>query len=843
MSCSNSPSHILSLGMLFAVATVYPSPSLFSADWLTAAGGDNGIRIGTQRVDSEIPEADPRYNLGKVHPTGLDFSANPNPHATDTPNHRKSGNPDAEVLAFWPFDDAQYPRATLTDAGPHQFDLTLWGGRIVEGRYGGALAFDPESGLSLYYAAYPGSHNMVQRMPDGEPSGLWGPTIPPTRLIDRLLAGGWTFDCWIRWEGGGKSPFTIIDLGWGFDPGFQITIDPVAQTLRCANAYAGWDSTERIDLDGLFTKEWRRLTVTCAEGSPGPLILGLDRREQGTEVFRSIPVQSSPPSPEWPDDLGPEGVSGSGFDREPDQDWRQRHRFNLSLGSNRTGGEGFRGGLDEVLFWVGDPPLDQRSRTQNYGSPLTRHPDPVGPPLIVNSTDVVDLGSRRHLFIDEFLIDHKQSVKIRIHPPRDGRDLQLERGVEHPDWRPSVVAVDDRVYMVIPEGYHSARGGVRLRVSDDGVVFRNPDSALTGGPALPEGDLILERTPLYGNVFEDANPAARPDERYKLTAWVGNRGVYVYTSPDAMHWRRNESIMLPICSGGEAETYWDDQQGCYRAVLKQDESFNHPDAPRGNGGRRGVQFTAREILKPWPFRALAKPYFEGWPFPSVTGEGELVFDSNEQGHVYRTRVIKYPWAPDVYLAFVWRFAKDSERRRIDLGVSRDGVHWEFFADRTWYMEPSPGEEEVLSIYGLIRRGDEIWQYFDFGGAHGRVDRPRRYARFTQRLDGFVSLHSSNEGGRLTTRPIRFSGSRLAVNLDAGPGGEAKFGFVDERGERIPGFGIEDCIPVTGDHLDSIVVWRDGKRDLEQIIGKTVRLEIEMRDADLYAVQFKEDASD
>ncbi|MHC4155259.1 MAG: hypothetical protein ACYST6_10110, partial [Planctomycetota bacterium] len=148
--------------------------------------------------------------------------------------------------------------------------------------------------------------------------------------------------------------------------------------------------------------------------------------------------------------------------------------------------------------------------------------------------------------------------------------------------------------------------------------------------------------------------------------------------------------------------------------IKRDASFR--DEGCGGGGRRAVIFQTREVRKTWPFEARQNPYYEGWPMPAVTCEGPIVFAPDKNGQVYRTRAIKYPWAPDTYLAFVWRLG-EGERRQVDLGVSRDGVHWNCYADKTWYLTPGQ-DEEVLSLYGLIRRGDQIWQYFDYGGAHG-----------------------------------------------------------------------------------------------------------------------------
>jgi hypothetical protein len=43
------------------------------------------------------------------------------------------GFADADTVALWLFDEADYPHATLTDAGPHEYDLRLMsGGELVD---------------------------------------------------------------------------------------------------------------------------------------------------------------------------------------------------------------------------------------------------------------------------------------------------------------------------------------------------------------------------------------------------------------------------------------------------------------------------------------------------------------------------------------------------------------------------------------------------------------------------------------------------------------------------------------------------------------------------------------
>jgi hypothetical protein len=513
---------------------------------------------------------------------------------------------------------------------------------------------------------------------------------------------------------------------------------------------------------------------------------------------------------------------------------RRQNRFNFAIGRDRKGDRRGTFLIDELRF------LDNIRYTRTFRLPASlsrsfgrKAPKPAVPngpaPLFgPNSTQgPLQLGGRKHLFIDDALIETKQNVKLVCNPPTDRRDLNF--GPEKSAWRATVLDKDGKVYMYIPDGYGSAKGITRLRISDDGINFTTPKLGVVSVAGSTENDYVFAGRPLYGMFFEDLNPNIVAEERYKATAWVANRGIYLYVSPDGIHWRRNETCMLPLVSGGGAETFWDDQRGVYVDFIKRDSSFRTEEYP--GSGRRACMFETREIHKAWPFKALRKPYFEGWPVPAVTGEGPVIFSPNKNGQVYRTRAIKYPWAPDTYLAFVWRFG-EGERRQVDLGVSRNGIDWKFYADETWYMTPG-ADEEVLSLYGLIRRGDEIWQYFDYGGAHGG-GRKRTYARFAQRLDGFVSLDAGDEKGTVTTRQLVFEGDKLLLNLNAK--GSARAAILDENSAPIPGFDIADCDPIKVDSLAQVLSWNKNT-DLSQLAGKTVQLRFELEDAKLFSFDF------
>ena len=143
---------------------------------------------------------------------------------------------------------------------------------------------------------------------------------------------------------------------------------------------------------------------------------------------------------------------------------------------------------------------------------------------------------------------------------------------------------------------------------------------------------------------------------------------------------------------------------------------------------------------------------------------------------------------------------------------------------------------------MVRRGNEIFQYSYTRGSYHDAwtrDAPSPVThRLTQRLDGFVSLRSPYSGGSFITRPLRFEGSRLEVNIDTGVTGFAQVGFIDENNEAIPGYGVDECIYINTNSVEHTVEWLENGTDVSALAGKTLRLNVRMRGTDLYALQFK-----
>ena len=111
---------------------------------------------------------------------------------------------------------------------------------------------------------------------------------------------------------------------------------------------------------------------------------------------------------------------------------------------------------------------------------------------------------------------------------------------------------------------------------------------------------------------------------------------------------------------------------------------------------------------------------------------------------------------------------------------------------------------------------------------------------TLRRDGFASMDAGSDTGTLTTRPIRFTGKHLFVNLDA-PQGELRVEVLDERGRTVAPLTRANCVPLTADSTLVPVRWK-GSDDLAAVAGKTVRLRFHLRQGSLYAFWFSPDPS-
>lgn len=489
--------------------------------------------------------------------------------------------------------------------------------------------------------------------------------------------------------------------------------------------------------------------------------------------------------------------------------------------------------------------------------------------LIAPAQEAVEIGGARQLFIDNSLVDAAQTRNIA---PTMNRPESI-RQVMTPDqpWEALgfifyCSVVDDNGTVKL---YHGSYDGEKkkhfsLATSRDGLHFERPRLGLKEFQGSKQNN-ILPVEAVEASVFLDAHAPA--DKRYRLIYTKGmsdpaTGGVFVASSNDGIHWTLAPERSLPFLPDSQPSAVWDEDLQKYAIYLRA-----------WNPVRTVARVAAGELESKWSYDASVPP-FQVWgkdKVPTLSRELQGVMARDEQDpaklDLYTSVVVKYPFAPSVYLAFpaafqLWKGDEWKGRAcnkadgtfDVQFATSRDGIKW----DRRREPYVAAGVHEGLDLRivsmgpGMVRRGRLLHQYFvgcEF--SHGRpalwdkdlVNRAEwlKHPRgglycATQRVDGFVSLDAANAGGTLTTLPLTFKGSRLHLNIHTAGSGSARVALLGTDGTAYPGFSAADCELISADEIDYEVRWK-GNADVSSLAGKPVRVQLEMRNAKLFALQF------
>jgi len=127
---------------------------------------------------------------------------------------------------------------------------------------------------------------------------------------------------------------------------------------------------------------------------------------------------------------------------------------------------------------------------------------------------------------------------------------------------------------------------------------------------------------------------------------------------------------------------------------------------------------------------------------------------------------------------------------------------------------APGTFDGGSILGVSSTathfGDETWVYYTaMTTTHGGPVPPKRMSigRAEWRRHGFVSLDAEGQG-QVETKPLRLAAPTLVINADA-QGGELRAALLEADGRPIPGFTLEDSLPLQSDATRWIARWKSG----------------------------------
>ena len=447
---------------------------------------------------------------------------------------------------------------------------------------------------------------------------------------------------------------------------------------------------------------------------------------------------------------------------------------------------------------------------------------------IAQAAEPVDIGTRRELFVDSHLIDRLQGdAGLKLQRPQP-QEVVL---VTDQPWEGNTCAYytifqDGDLYRMYYRGshYNVAKGERAHREvtcyaeSKDGVHWTKPNLGLFEFEGSKANNIVWDGIGTHCFVaFKDTNPACPKDARYKGISRgrpQGKRGLYVFKSPDAIHWSlmHNGPVITTGAFDSQNLAFWDSYRGLYVAYHR----IFHAD-------RRAIMTATSGDFVHWTEPQLLK-YSPG--------------TRNE--HLYTNAIRRYERAPHMLIGFPTRFlAEQGSRVEPVFMSSRDGRTFRRFVDpvipedapqdrtgnrsnyMTWGLVQLPGNDRELSVYAT-----EAY----YTGPDSRV------RRFTYRVDGFVSAHSSGSGG-VVTEPLTFAGRQLEINYATGNGGSVRVEVQDADGKPIQGLALSDCVPMQSDSIEAMVRWNGGV--LDEWIGKPVRIRFALENADLYSYRFRE----
>jgi len=459
----------------------------------------------------------------------------------------------------------------------------------------------------------------------------------------------------------------------------------------------------------------------------------------------------------------------------------------------------------------------------------------------------------RHLFLDPAILKSNTGATLAVNSPEQ-REIVIR--ADQP-WEQLMISLfltvrdeGDKLRMWYVCRDLRNRPNLAYAESNDGINWTKPNLGIVEYEGSTENNLVGVHS-LEGVVFRDPQ-ATDSNEAYLYLTTIHGKGLVRFTSPDGLRWRQHDPVLLPFSLDTQNVTFWDERLGCYVLYLR-----GWTKGEQWQDRLRNVKrITVKDLTKPFVLASSGNQNASSSKGRAthLRDEVKTIFAADEQDppncDVYNMSTQPYPLDPRWYVAFPSFLLREKSmvdgRLEMHFAGSRDGITWHRY-DRRPYAKPGlTGTENANMVFmgtGLVIRDQEIWQYgVGLHTRHGNMK--ARYEktdgtiyRYVQRIDGFVSLDFPNEGGSCQTVPIRVDGNSLVFNVDTGALGQIQVGLLDEDGQPIPGFSIDDCLPLRTNALAAEVQWR-GKPNLKAWHGKELQLEIRGARSKLYSFYFK-----
>ena len=183
-------------------------------------------------------------------------------------------------------------------------------------------------------------------------------------------------------------------------------------------------------------------------------------------------------------------------------------------------------------------------------------------PKATQAAEPLDLGTKRELFVDDYLIDKLEGTELALGKPKDeGIVFHFNKPWEGQYSGYAVVMkVADDDYRLYYRGSprllerHKLEQQTCVAVSKDGIHWERPNLGLHEVHGTKDNNVIITEHNFTHNFapFLD-KPGTPKSERFKAVAGERFTGLVVFSSADGIHWKKmfrvNSSIRSTLFSG------------------------------------------------------------------------------------------------------------------------------------------------------------------------------------------------------------------------------------------------------------------------------------------------------
>ena len=469
-----------------------------------------------------------------------------------------------------------------------------------------------------------------------------------------------------------------------------------------------------------------------------------------------------------------------------------------------------------------------------------------------------------------FFEDPPQGVRLRVQEADKSEPfLRRERPWEEQDLSSMVVLLDGGRYRMWYVGVAPGDPLVRsicYAESEDGFEWHRPELGLCEFQGDRANNILYDASQFgFQSVFVD--PSAPAAERYKA---IDSNVNYYRDGALVSSAQQNRTEIGEIRKAMELEGYAPDQidakaeiRHVVRGAVSPDGlSWTLLEEPLLDVGKtlldtqniaaydedtgQYLAFLRGNVERRRSLRRTGGSEFGHWDDTRIV----LTSDPQDPPHVdfYNSSYCRCP-SSGRHLMFVSIFDRPAATLDIHLATSRDGWNWSRPERRPIVdLQTSTGQYSALyASPNLVPLGDQwgigclgvdrLHDWAEYGNPEAEPD--GEYCWALWKPERLVALEAPLEG-QFTTIERICHGDRLLLNFDTEPGGWIKVALVEPPGTppapvpELPGFEMDNCDVLDGDHLCQAVSWK-GNEDLSALAGRQVSVRIRMAKARLYSL--------